>query len=85
MSRYQVTFEVDYDSEDTDHSLMEKVRAEIKETRSVNSQQLSDLEEDDVRELILDELTSAFTMSQRGRTPPTFSRLELTGVVSVPQ
>ena len=49
MPRYRVTFEVDYDPEDAGHSLMEKVREEIKETGSVNSQQLTELEETDVK------------------------------------
>ncbi|KKN78664.1 hypothetical protein LCGC14_0347310 [marine sediment metagenome] len=79
MSRYRVTFEVDYDPEDAGHSLMEKVRQEIKETGSVNSQQLAELEELDIKELMLEELIPAFIGS---RSP--FSKPELTGVANVP-
>ena len=79
MSRYRVTFEVDYDPEDAGHSLMEKVRKEVVETGSVNSQQLSELEEADVKELILDKLLPAFSGSKSAFFSP-----ELTGVVNVP-
>ena len=76
MPRYEVTFEVDFDSTDSAHSLIERVREKMQASESISKQELAEIEEDYLKELIEEDLA--------GLRISGLSKPEVTRVVRVP-